>query len=104
MASRAEQIIERFTKDPVVKKDVLSVIADVKSGKHPHDLDKTIARFTTDPVLAAKIKKIVQGILAGKPLPQIAQEHHPDKSKAPRAAAKMHEHREAVSNIVKSKH
>ncbi|MDQ3070967.1 MAG: hypothetical protein M3R55_14720 [Acidobacteriota bacterium] len=103
MATKAEQIVDRFTKDPVVKKDILACIADVKSGKHPEDLDKTIARFTTDAVVAAKIKKIVTDIKAGKSFEAIAHEHHPDKSKAPRAAAKMHEHREAVTNIIKGK-
>jgi hypothetical protein len=103
MASRADQIIDRFTTDPVVKKDVLAVIADVKSGKHPHDLDATIARFTTDPVLTAKIKGIVQGILSGKSHHEIAKTHHGDTPKAAAAAAKMTEHRDAVSRIVSQK-
>jgi hypothetical protein len=57
MATKAQQIIARFTSDPALTTKILGIIKDAKAGKHT--IDSIIAQFTSDPQLASTIKSAV---------------------------------------------
>jgi len=59
MATKAQQIIARFTSDPALTAKIQGIISGIKANKY-QSIDSVIAQFTNDPKLAATIKRTVQ--------------------------------------------
>jgi hypothetical protein len=101
MASKAEQIIDHFTKDAKLKEQILQAIKESK-GKSA-SVDQVLAKFHFDAATMAKAREIAKKIRAGHSHHAIAGYHHVDANKANRAAATMGRHQGAVVHILKSK-
>lgn len=102
MTTRAEAIIERFTRDPGLMKQILQHIEDFRAGKT--SLDQIIAQHTSDPDLTAKIKERVAAVRAGKHVVNVTTFGADNADHAASAAEKANIHRGAVANIVKHHH
>ena len=101
MASKAEQIIDHFTKDANLKGKILQAIKETK-GKGA-TVDQVLAKFNFDAATMAKAREIAKKIKAGHSHHAIAGYHHADANKANRAAAAMSRHQGTVVHILKSK-
>lgn len=100
MASKAEQVIDHFTKDAGLKAKILKEIdAAKKTGK---SLEAIIAEFTTDAGITAKIKEIAGKVSAGHKIHAITGYHHSDVNKANSAAENVLKHHGAVEHIMKT--
>src|SRR5580658_279083 len=119
MATKADQIIARFTSDPGLHKEILAIIADIRAkggiakvSKQGGYFDQVIKQYTGKGVdarvggeagLEALIKEIADKVRKGYDVDGIMSYHELDQNKATEARETAIEHAGAITHIVTSK-
>ena len=96
--TKAEAIMDRFTNDPRLRKEILQHIQNTRDKKT--SLDEIIAKYTKDPDLTAKIKERVSAMRRGDPTLHLTSLGADDANHAHGAAEAANQHRGAVDHIV----
>lgn len=98
-ASKAEQIIDHFTQDAALKRQILAAIAENKGPGG--SVDKILAKFHLDAGTTATVKQIIKKVVAGHNPHSITAFFTPDANRAS-AAAKLSQHIGVVTHIINS--
>jgi hypothetical protein len=100
-ATKAEQIIDHFTNDPVLKTKILASIQQSK-GKGVN-VAHILANFNLDPGTTATVHKVIAMMTAGHSPHSVTASLHPNPTTASNAAQLISEHTGTVRYILQSK-
>lgn len=101
MATKAQQIIARFTTDPALTTKILGIISAAKANNA--SIDSIIAQFTSDPALTSTIKATVSKAATSANLAALPASVRPDlaASASPVGRAVLN-HTAAIKTILAS--